>query len=53
LVGDLAYVKIVTVIGAIGFLAGLAPLGWRILMQSDEEWEAGSTAATVTPAPAV
>ena len=50
--GDLAYVKPITVIGAIGFLAGLAPLGWRILQQSDDDWETASVSVAARPVPA-
>lgn len=40
--GDLAYTKWLSVAGALLFFIGATPLGWRLLTQSDEEWETGS-----------
>lgn len=52
-VGDIAYVKFVTIIGAVAFLVGLAPLGWRLLTQTDDEWESARLEGEARPAPAL
>jgi hypothetical protein len=41
-VGDIAYMKWLSIAGAIVFFLGLAPIGYRLLTQTDEEWETGS-----------
>ena len=43
-VGNAAFTKWLTVAGSIAFILGAAPIGWRMLTQSDEEWEAGAQA---------
>jgi len=48
-VGDLAYVKPLTVVGAAMFALGAVPLGWQILNQTDDEWEVGSARETYRP----
>lgn len=42
--GDAAFVKWLTIVGAIVFFLGAAPIGWRLLTESDEEWEAAGPA---------
>jgi hypothetical protein len=49
--GDLAYTKWLSVAGALLFFIGAAPLGWRLLTQSDEEWETGRVAPTAEVVP--
>jgi hypothetical protein len=41
-VGDFAPAKILTLIGGALFVVSVVPLGWRLLTQTDDEWEATS-----------
>lgn len=49
--GDAAYAKWLAVAASIVFFAGAASVGWRLLTQSDEEWERGEAPGAARAVP--